>query len=62
VHILEKLGTIPTANPLSSFPPRQAGRSLQYLWDIWNGEQDPEDVKEFMHDLVFGTAYKQKGH
>jgi len=59
VYILGKLGRIPTANPLGAFPPRQAGQSLHYLWDAWDGEEDPEDVKEFMNDLVFGTGAKK---
>lgn len=39
-------------------PTGQAGQSLQYLWDVWSGEQSPDDVKEFMHGMVFGTKPK----
>jgi hypothetical protein len=52
--------SIETAGYIFGLPTGQPGQSLQYLWDVWSGEQDPEDVKEFMHDLLFGTAHKKR--
>ena len=40
-------------------PLGQADSSLQYLWDVSDGEQRPEDVAAFMHDLLLGAARKK---
>jgi hypothetical protein len=36
-------------------PLGQADQSLQYLWDVANGEQNPEDAGQFVRELVMGT-------
>lgn len=40
--------SLETAGYVFGLPTGQAAQSLQYLWDVWSGDQDPEDVKEFM--------------
>ncbi|HYA40483.1 MAG TPA: hypothetical protein VEF34_04235 [Syntrophobacteraceae bacterium] len=52
--------SLETAGYVFGLPTGQAAQSLQYLWDVWDGEQDPEDVKEFMQGMVFGG--KKKAH
>jgi hypothetical protein len=52
--------SLETAGYAFGLPTGQAAQSLQYLWDVWDGEQNPEDVKEFMHGMVFGGT-KKKG-
>lgn len=41
-------------------PPGQVDQSLQYLWDFHTGEQNPEDVGQFVRELVMG-AHGSKG-
>lgn len=40
-------------------PTGQAGTALQYLWDVWDGQQNPEDIADFSKGLVFGTHKKR---
>ena len=40
-------------------PTGQAGTALQYLWDVWDGQQNPEDIGDFSKGLVFGTHKKR---
>ncbi|MGC8492208.1 MAG: hypothetical protein ACP5SH_10765, partial [Syntrophobacteraceae bacterium] len=48
-----------TAGYSFGLPLGQADQSLQYLWDYWNGDQNPEDVAQFMRYLVMGARPKK---
>ncbi|MDR3570209.1 MAG: hypothetical protein P4L43_19465 [Syntrophobacteraceae bacterium] len=48
-----------TAGYSFGLPLGQADQSAQYLWDVWNGDQNPEDVAGFVHDLVLGARKKK---
>ena len=37
-------------------PTGQLATSAQYLWDVSNGKEDPQDVKEWAHGLMYGKS------
>lgn len=41
-------------------PTGQPAQSLQYLWDVWDGEQRPEDLADFAQGLFFPPSQKKK--
>lgn len=48
-----------TAGYTWGLPLGQADQSAQYLWDYWNGDQDPEDVAQFVRGVVMGAHRKK---
>ena len=40
-------------------PLGQADQSVQYLWDVADGEQNPEDAAQFVRGLVMGGRKKK---
>ncbi|MGC8492481.1 MAG: hypothetical protein ACP5SH_12155, partial [Syntrophobacteraceae bacterium] len=40
-------------------PMGQFDQSMEYLWDMWDGEQEPEDVAEFVRGMVMGAGKKK---
>jgi|GEM_PF-1508687 len=37
-------------------PTGQASGTLQYLWDVMDGDQNPEDLADFLRGVVFGKG------
>jgi len=50
--------SLETAGYVFGLPTGQAAQALQYLWDVSDGEQNPEDVREFVKGVVFGAKSK----
>jgi hypothetical protein len=40
-------------------PLGQPGLTTQYIWDVWNGEADPETLAEFARGAAFGPPRKE---
>ncbi|MDR3554759.1 MAG: hypothetical protein P4L55_08385 [Syntrophobacteraceae bacterium] len=40
-------------------PLGQVDQSLQYLWDVGEGEQNPEDAAQFVRELVMGSSRRK---
>jgi hypothetical protein len=40
-------------------PLGQPGLTAQYIWDVWNGEADPETLAEFARGAAFGPPRKE---
>jgi hypothetical protein len=49
---------IETPGYIFGLPTGQLSNTAQYLYDVLEGKQDPEDAKEFMQGVVFGTHKK----
>jgi hypothetical protein len=49
-HIANTVGII-TGMPLG-----QAGQTGQFLWDVIDGDQKPEDLGDWWHGLVYGKT------
>lgn len=52
-HAMETVGY------LTGWPSGQAGESAQYLWDIGDGEENPQDVSDFLHGIIYGRGKDQ---
>jgi hypothetical protein len=46
---------IDTVGYATGLPAGQAGTAAQYLWDIGNGEADPQNLGDFLHGLMHGV-------
>lgn len=46
---------IETAGYITDAPTGQVAVSGQYLWDVWNGKENPRDVQQWIHGLIYGT-------
>lgn len=41
-------------------PTGQASGAAQYLWDVWRGQERPEDVRDWLHGVMYGPAPKNE--
>jgi hypothetical protein len=51
---------INTAGYVFGLPTGQAAGSVQYLWDVLDGDTQPEGTSDFIRGVIFGP--KPKGH
>lgn len=50
---------IETPGYILDLPLGQAASTSQFLWDVWDGKENPQDVKEWIHGIVYGPAKKK---
>lgn len=44
---------------LLGLPTGQGAVTAQYLWDVSNGKEDPKDVQQWLHGMMYGTSVKK---
>jgi hypothetical protein len=47
---------VQNAGYVFGLPTGQASGSVQFLWDVMHGDQDPKDVTDWLHGLVYGKV------
>ncbi|PRZ51229.1 hypothetical protein BX589_12070 [Paraburkholderia fungorum] len=47
---------VQNAGYVFGLPTGQASGSAQFLWDVMHGDQDPKDVSDWLHGLVYGKV------
>ena len=45
---------VQNAGYVFGLPTGQVSGSVQFLWDVMHGDQDPKDVADWLHGLVYG--------
>lgn len=50
---------ITTPGYFLGLPTGQAAGAGQFLWDVWNGDQDPKSAGEWLHGVMYGPAKAQ---
>lgn len=51
---------IETPGYITGAPTGQIATSAQYLWDVSDGKENPKDVKDWLHGLMYGTSKPKK--
>ncbi|NIF51401.1 hypothetical protein [Burkholderia sp. Ax-1724] len=47
---------VQNAGYVFGLPTGQASGSVQFLWDVMHGDQDPKDVSDWLHGLAYGKV------
>ena len=50
---------IQTAGYTFGLPLGQPAQSVQWLWDVWNGDQDPKDMAGWLHGIMYGKVKEE---
>lgn len=43
---------------LFGLPTGQAAGGAQFLWDVWQGQEDPQGIADWRRGLMYGPAVK----